>query len=73
MFEIKLCRACAAVKCTCLQLLKPCADCDTYTPIKSLLEKPDGREVCLTCQGKIERLSESKRQLDFFGQESLFN
>jgi len=56
-----------------LQLLKPCADCDTYTPIKSLLEKPDGREVCLTCQGKIERLSESKRQLDFFGQESLFN
>lgn len=73
MFEIKLCGTCAAVKCTCSQLLKPCADCETYTPIKSLIEKPDGREVCPACQKKLERLTESKRQLNFFGQASLFN
>lgn len=53
------------------QTLKPCADCETYTPIFSLIEKPDGREVCPTCQGKIERLAVSKQQLDFFGQHRL--
>jgi hypothetical protein len=52
--------------------LKACADCDKYTPINSLIEKPDGREVCPTCQGKIERLAASNRQLEFFGQDSLF-
>ena len=57
----------------CSELMQGCADCDMYTPVSTLIEKPDGRKVCRTCQGKIERLSESKRQLDFFGQESLFN
>ena len=55
------------------EALKACADCETYTPIKSLVEKPDGREVCPTCQGKIERIVEGKRQMEFFGQDSLFN
>lgn len=73
MLEIKLCAGCAAIKCTCPpEPLKACADCDTYTPINSLIKKPDRREVCPTCQGKIERLAANKRQLEFFGQESLF-
>ena len=69
----KRCAVCAALKCKCAQTLKACADCSTYTPIKALIERPDGREVCPTCQGKIERLAARKQQLDFFGQEILFN
>jgi hypothetical protein len=73
MIELKLCGVCAALKCKCPQTLKACADCSTYTPIKALIVKPDRREVCPTCQGRIERLAASKQQLDFFGQETLFN
>jgi len=57
----------------CSEPMQACADCDTYTPVSALIEKPDGRKVCPTCQGKIERIADSKRQLDFFGQDSLFN
>lgn len=64
---------CADPECKCQKTLKACADCSTYTPLARLIEKPDGREVCPTCQGKIERLAASKQQLDFFGQDSLFN
>ncbi len=73
MFELKLCGICAAVKCNCSQILKGCADCDTYTPAASLIEKSDGREVCPKCQGKIERETQNKQQPGFFDQASLFS
>lgn len=52
--------------------LQACADCDNYTQQSALIEKPDGRKICSKCQGQIECLTASKRQLDFFGQDSLF-
>lgn len=72
MFEIKFCGQCFAVKCTCVSTMRACADCETYTPIRALIEKSDGRKICGTCQGKIERRAASKQQLEFFGQDSLF-
>ncbi len=72
MFELTTCPMCAAVKCSCPKHLHACADCETYTPVSSLTEKPDGRKVCPTCQGRIRRHTEAKRQMNLFGQDSLF-
>ena len=51
-----------------------CADCSSYTPVDSLIEKQDGRKVCPGCQRTIEEKTAERSQLEMFcAQQSLLS